>query len=88
LKPRKRKTATSISSADFDSMTDEQLEAWLAESRKCPAGVPQELWDLTMKQDAEYIDSWKAEVTKHIREYDRTTASKKAITKRSRPKDR
>lgn len=63
--------ATNLSSADFESMTDEQLAAWLAEARKCPEGVPQELWDLSMAQNEEYVDSWKESVQEHIAEYDK-----------------
>ena len=87
MKPRKSKTAANVSSEDLESLTDEQLAARIA-GRSCPAGVPQELWDLTMAEIDEYTESWKAEVTKHIREYDRAAASKKASAKRSKPKGR
>ena len=56
-----------ISSADFESMTDEELAA----PAPCPEGVPQELWDLTMAQNADYVDSWKESVHEHVAAYDR-----------------
>jgi hypothetical protein len=70
LKPTKRK-------ASAPAYTDAELAAQIAELSKCPEGVPEDLWALTMKRQEEYIAEWKDEVTKHIREYDRTVAAKK-----------
>jgi len=59
--------AKSLSSEDFESMTDEDL----AKPTPCPAGVPQKLWDQTMAQNAEYAESWQESVQAHIAEYDK-----------------